>query len=49
MVYMPEKLSAQEQSAIESLKGSENIQPTEAEKNRLFSKLKHIFEQSNNE
>lgn len=43
MVYMPEKLSDAERSAIESLQGSPNIQPTESEKNRLFSKFKHIF------
>lgn len=43
MVYMPEKLSDAERSAIESLQGSPNIQPTETEKNRLFSKFKHIF------
>jgi len=49
MVYMPEKLSVKEQAAIESLRGSENTHPSEADKNRLFSKLKHIFEQSSNE
>lgn len=43
MVYMPEKLSDAERSAIESLKGSPNIKPSETEKNRLFSKFKHIF------
>ncbi len=43
MVYVPEKLSDAERSAIESLKDSPNIQPTEAEKHRIFSKLKHIF------
>ena len=43
MVYIPEKLSDAEKSAIESLQGSPNIQPTEAEKHRIFSKLKHIF------
>lgn len=43
MVYIPEKLSDGERSAIESLKNSPNMMPTEAEKNRIFSKLKHIF------
>lgn len=43
MVYIPEKLSDGERSAIQSLQNSPNMQPTEAEKNRLFSKLKHIF------
>ncbi len=44
MVYIPEKLSDAERSAIESLKGSPNIQPSESEKQRLFSKFRHIFE-----
>ncbi|MDE5568419.1 MAG: molecular chaperone DnaJ [Muribaculaceae bacterium] len=44
MIYIPEKLSDAERSAIESLKGSPNIQPSESEKQRLFSKFKHIFE-----
>ena len=46
MVYMPEKLTDAEKSAIASLQNSPNIQPSEAEKHRLFSKLKHIFEQN---
>lgn len=44
MVYIPEKLSDGERSAIESLRNSPNAQPTESEKQRLFSKFKHIFE-----
>ncbi len=44
MVYIPEKLSDAERSAVESLRNSPNVQPTEAEKNRIFSKLSHIFE-----
>ncbi len=44
MVYIPENLSDSERQAIETLKGSPNITPTEAEKQRIFSKLKHIFE-----
>lgn len=44
MVYIPEKLSDSERSAVESLKGSANIAPLEDEKQRIFSKLKHIFE-----
>lgn len=46
MVYIPEKLTDAEKSAVESLQNSPNFQPSEAEKNRLFSKLKHIFEQN---
>lgn len=43
MVYIPENLSDAEKANIEALRGSQNIQPTEAEKHRIFSKLKHIF------
>ena len=44
MVYIPEKLSEAEKSAIESLRNSPNVTPGEEEKRRIFSKLKHIFE-----
>lgn len=44
MVYIPEKLSDGERSAIESLTNSPNVKPSESEKQRLFSKFKHIFE-----
>lgn len=44
MVYIPEKLNDSERSAIEGLRGSSNIQASEADKNRIFSKFKHIFE-----
>lgn len=44
MVYIPENLTDAEKSSIESLRNSPNITPSEAEKNRIFSKLKHIFE-----
>ncbi len=44
MVYMPEKLNNSQRAAIESLKGSPGITPTEADRNRIFSKFKHLFE-----
>lgn len=44
MVYMPEKLSDAERAAFEGLKDSPNMKPSEEDKNRLFSKFKHIFE-----
>ena len=44
MVYVPENLTDAQKQAFESLKGSPNIEPSEADKNRLFSKFKHIFE-----
>ena len=44
MVYIPEKLNDAERTAIESLKGQPDIQATDADRNRIFSKLIHIFE-----
>lgn len=44
MVYVPEKLSDSDRSAIESLKNSPNIKPSDDARNRVFSKLRHIFE-----
>jgi molecular chaperone DnaJ len=44
MVYIPEKLSDNERSIFESLRKEPNSQPSASTKNRLFSKLKHIFE-----
>ena len=44
MVYVPEQLNSQERAAIETLKGSENVMPTEQTKNRIFSRLRRIFD-----
>jgi molecular chaperone DnaJ len=44
MVYIPEKLNDAERKAIESLKEQPNTAPTEDDKNRIFSKLRHIFD-----
>jgi len=44
MVYIPENLSEAERSAISSLKASPNVTPSNAEKHRLFSKFKHLFD-----
>ncbi len=44
MVYIPEALNDKEKAAFESIKDEPNIKPSDATKNRLFSKLKHIFE-----
>lgn len=44
MVYIPENLDKNLQNAIESIKDNPNLKPSESEKNRIFSKLKHIFE-----
>lgn len=47
MVYIPEELSDAEKAAIESLRGSSNIEPTEAKSRSIFSKLRHIFNKEN--
>ncbi|WP_289641212.1 DnaJ C-terminal domain-containing protein, partial [uncultured Muribaculum sp.] len=44
MVYIPENLNDKEKAAIESLRDSANIKPTDSVKKRIFSKLRHIFE-----
>lgn len=44
MVCIPENLGQQEQAAIESLRGKPGVTPDESTKNRIFSKLRHIFE-----
>lgn len=44
MVYIPEKLSDSEKQTFESLRNAPNIKATEENKNRIFSKFKHLFE-----
>ncbi len=44
MVYIPETVTPDEQATIESLRGKPNMTPNESTKNRIFSKLRHIFE-----
>ena len=44
MVYIPETVTADEQATIESLRGKPNMTPNESTKNRIFSKLRHVFE-----
>ena len=43
-VYIPENLNAAEKKHFEELKTSPNIQPTLTTKQRIFSKLRHMFE-----
>lgn len=43
MVYVPENLTDTEKAAVESLKGSSNVEPTQSTKQRIFSRLRHIF------
>ena len=44
MIYTPEHLSSEEKRMIESLRESQNFKPSENDKHRIFSRLKHIFE-----
>ena len=44
MVYVPENLTDEEKNEIEKLRNSPNMQPTASVKDRIFSKLRHIFD-----
>jgi len=44
MVYIPEKLNNDEKQAITALQNGEHVKPTESTKNRIFSRLRHIFD-----
>jgi len=47
MVYMPENLNDTEKAAIESLKDNPNIVPDKSTSQRIFSRLRHIFNKEN--
>ncbi|MDE5807951.1 MAG: molecular chaperone DnaJ [Muribaculaceae bacterium] len=47
MVYMPENLTDTEKAAIESLKDNPNIVPDKSTSQRIFSRLRHIFNKEN--
>jgi len=44
MVYMPEKLNDKEKEAITTLQGGEHVKPSDSDKSRIFSRLRHIFD-----
>ena len=44
MVYIPEKLTEQQKTTFTAMASEPNIKPTEADSQRIFSKLKHIFD-----
>lgn len=44
MVYVPENLNDEQKATFEKFKDAPNMVPSESEKRRIFSKLKHIFE-----
>lgn len=47
MVYVPETLSETEKAAIESLKDAPDIVPSKSTSERIFSRLRHIFNKEN--
>ncbi len=49
MVYVPENLTDTEKAAIESLQGAPNIVPTKSASQRIFSRLRHIFSNEQND
>ncbi len=44
MVYIPETLNDTERAAMEQLQGQPDMQPSQSVKDRIFSKLRHIFD-----
>lgn len=44
MVYIPEKLTDQQKAEFEAMRTAPNIKPTASDSQRIFSKLKHIFD-----
>ncbi len=48
MVYIPERLTDTERATFEGLRNSANISASEADKTRIFSRLRHIFDNGNN-
>ena len=44
MVYVPQNLNREEREAIEKLRGSENMTPSESEKRSIFARLRHLFD-----
>lgn len=47
MVYVPEAVTDTEKAAIESLKDNPNIVPSKSTSQRIFSRLRHIFNKEN--
>lgn len=44
MVYVPESLTEADKQKIEALRDAPGMKPTESAKERIFSKLRHIFD-----
>lgn len=44
MVYIPEHLDESEKATFESLRDKPNLQASDAVKESIFSKLRHVFD-----
>lgn len=44
MVYIPETLNAEEKAAFEKMQGAPNMQASQTTKDRIFSRLRHVFD-----
>ena len=44
MVYVPENLTDAEKAGIEQLRTMPGMKPDESAKNRIFSRLRHLFD-----
>ncbi len=44
MVYIPEQLTDEEKAIFEQLKDKPGMKPSQSTKDRIFSKLRHIFD-----
>ncbi len=44
MVYVPETLNDEERKLIEQLGDKPDMKPSDSVKDRIFSKLRHIFD-----
>lgn len=44
MIYTPEHLSDEEREAIEKMRDSENVKPSEDAKAKIFNRLNHLFD-----
>lgn len=44
MVYVPQNLTDEQKRVFEQMRENPNIKPSESERKRIFSRLKHLFE-----
>ena len=44
MVYVPENLTSSEKRTMEALRESQSFKPSASTKERIFSRLRHMFD-----